>query len=456
MATAAVLLDSAMILLSFILAYFFRFSGGLHTDSSVPSISDYWHALFVILPVFLVLFREAGLYQPWRYMRRVEEIFLVIKVVTYAVVLLMAITFFYREFSYSRLYLVFLWFFSCLFISLGRYGFIQWGYWRRERQKDLVEVLIIGLNPNTRALIEWAKKNPHYGQSPVGILAQNVEDIGKSVEGVPVLGLIEHWETFIRKLHPGQVVLLDEGFSREKVTEIVAVCEDLLVDFKMGADIYGLIASNVGVEYVRGIPLLGFRSLPLDDPWNRFLKRAFDLLLAGVMTLVFFPAGLVIAGLIKLEGKGPVFYFQERVGRDGKEFRLVKFRTMQPDAEKETGPVWARPGDDRRTGMGECLRRWNFDELPQLMNVLRGEMSLVGPRPERAHFVDKFRESVPRYMARHRVKSGLTGWAQVHGLRGDTSIEERLKYDLYYMENWSLLLDVEILVMTLLAFKNAY
>ena len=456
MVTAAVVIDSAMIVLSFIVAYFFRFMGGLPTNLGVPPISDYWHALFGIIPVYLWLFREAGLYQPSRHIRRIEEIFLVIKVATYAVILLMAVTFFYRQFSYSRLYLVFIWLFSCIFISIGRYTLIQWSYWRRLQKKDMIEVLLIGLNRNTRDFIGWARNNPHYGQKPVGILATNVEDIGKHVDNVPIVGLTEHWETFIKKLQPDQVVLLDESFSREKITDLVAACEDAFIDFKMGADIYGLIASNVGVEYVSHIPLLGFRSLPLDDPWNQFMKRVFDIFVAGIMTLVFLPLGLVVAVLIKLEGKGPVFYFQERVGRDGKVFRLIKFRTMKIDAEKETGPVWAKPQDDRKTQIGETLRRWNLDELPQLLNVLSGKMSLVGPRPERPHFVDKFRENVPRYMARHKVKSGLTGWAQVHGLRGDTSIEERIKYDLYYMENWSLLLDIEILVMTLFAFKNAY
>jgi exopolysaccharide biosynthesis polyprenyl glycosylphosphotransferase len=456
MITAMILLDSVMIVLSFVVAYYFRFLGGLPTDRGVPPLSDYWHALLGIIPVYLWLFREAGLYQPARHMRRIEEIFLVIKVVTYAVILLMAITFFYREFSYSRLYLVFIWIFSCIFISAGRYLLIQWGYWRREHKKDMSEVLIIGLNNNTRDLITWTQNNPHYGQHPVGILAANAKDIGTQVDGIPVLGLTEQWETCIQQLQPNQVVLLDESFSREKVTDLVAACEDAFIDFKMGADIHGLIASNVGVEYISHIPLLGFRSLPLDDPWSRFLKRIFDVSVAGLMTLAFLPIGLVVALLIKLEGKGPVFYFQERVGRDGNVFRLIKFRTMKLDAEKETGPVWARPADDRRTRSGEFLRRWNLDEFPQLLNVLRGEMSLVGPRPERPHFVEKFRASVPRYMARHKVKSGLTGWAAVHGLRGDTSIEERIKYDLYYMENWSLLLDIEILVMTLFAFKNAY
>jgi exopolysaccharide biosynthesis polyprenyl glycosylphosphotransferase len=456
MVRATLLVDVLMIIVSFVVAYFFRFLGVLPTDLGIPALSDYWHALLGIIPIYLWLFREAGLYQPSRHIRRIEEIFLVIKVVTYAVILLMALTFFYRQFSYSRLYLVFMWLFSCIFVSGGRYAIIQWGYWRRLQKKDMIEVLIIGLNRNARALIEWAAQNPHYGQRPVGVLAANVEDIGQHVEGVPVLGLTEHWETFIEKLQPNQVVLLDDSFSREKVTDLVATCEDAFIDFKMGADIHGLIASNVGVEYVSHIPLLGFRSLPLDDPWNRFLKRLFDFGAAAVMALVFLPVGLAVAILIKLEGKGPVLYFQDRVGRDGNVFRLLKFRTMKLDAEKETGPVWAKPEDDRRTRTGEFLRRWNLDELPQLLNVLAGQMSLVGPRPERPHFVEKFRDNVPRYMARHKVKSGITGWAQVHGLRGDTSIEERIKYDLYYMENWSLLLDVEILVMTLFAFKNAY
>ncbi len=456
MAAAAVLIDSAMIILSFVVAYYFRFMGGLPAEHGVPPLSDYWHALLGIIPVYLWFLREAGLYQPSRHWRRVEEIFRGVKAVTYAVILLMALTFFYRQFSYSRLYLVFIWVFSCVFISAGRYAIIQWSYWRRGHQKDLIEVLILGLTPNTRALIEWARQNPHYGQRPVGILASSAEDVGKHIEGVPVVGLTGQWESFVEKLQPQQVILLEEGFSRAKVTDLVATCEDALIDFKMGADIHGLIASNVGVEYVSHIPLLGFRSLPLDDPWNRCLKRLFDLGVAGIMALAFLPVGVLVGILIKMEGKGPVFYFQERVGRDGKVFRLIKFRTMKLDAEKETGPVWAKPADDRRTRSGEFLRRWNLDEFPQLLNILRGDMSLVGPRPERPHFVDKFRESVPRYMARHKVKSGLTGWAQVHGLRGDTSIEERIKYDLYYMENWSLLLDVEILVMTLFAFKNAY
>ncbi len=456
MVVGTMAVDCAMIVLSFLVAYIVRFFVALPTGLGVPSLEGYLHALFGVIPVYLWLFRECRLYQPARHMRRIEEIFWVIKAVTYATVILMAFTFFYREFSYSRLYLVFLWFFSCILISVGRYLLIQWEYWRRVQKKDLIEVLVIGLNENARAFIQWARNNPHYGQVPVAVLSSDPASLGQLIEGVPVVGLTGQWEEFVQKLQPNQVVLLDTSLSREVISDLVAVCEDSFIEFKMGADVHGLIASNVGVEYVSNIPLLGFRSLPLDDPWNRFTKRIFDLTISGVMGLLFLPVGLMVALVIRLEGKGPIFYAQERVGRDGKSFKLLKFRTMQVDAEKETGPVWAKADDARRTRSGEFLRRWNLDEFPQLINVLLGQMSLVGPRPERPHFVDKFRESVPRYMARHKIKAGLTGWAQVHGLRGNTSIEERIKYDLYYMENWSLLLDVEILVMTFFAFKNAY
>lgn len=451
-----VMTDILAIILSFVVAYFFRFWSGLPTDRGIPDLGDYWHALFGIVPIYLWIFRESHLYEPNRHVRRIEEIFLVIKAVSYASMVLMAITFFYRQYSFSRLYLIFLWFFSCFFISVGRYILIQWGYMRRIQKKDLTEMLIIGSGNHARDLIAWAKNNPHYGQVPVGMLTHDPENVGKHLDDVPILGLTSQWEKFVAKLQPNQVVLLDNSFSREMITNLVLACEDAFIEFKMGTDIHGLLARNVGVDYISHIPLLGFKPLPLDDPWNRFSKRAFDIIFAFLMCLVFLPIGIFIALAIRAEGKGPVFYLQERVGRDGKVFQLIKFRTMKMDAEKETGPVWAQKNDARRTRVGEFLRHWNLDEFPQLINVLRGEMSLVGPRPERPHFVDKFREDIPRYMTRHKVKSGLTGWAQVHGLRGNTSIEERIKYDLYYMENWSLLLDVEILFMTFFAFKNAY
>jgi exopolysaccharide biosynthesis polyprenyl glycosylphosphotransferase len=221
-------------------------------------------------------------------------------------------------------------------------------------------------------------------------------------------------------------------------------------------DVYELASLRGGIEEFEAIPFIHLRETPLDG-WNRVLKRAFDVAVGGLCLLVAAVPMLVIAAAVRLTSPGPALLRQERMGLDGRRFLLFKFRTMRADAEVATGPVWARPDDDRRTGIGRMLRRFNLDELPQLLNVLRGEMSLVGPRPERPVFVEDFRRRIPGYMLRHKVKAGMTGWAQVNGWRGDTSLEKRIEYDLYYIERWSLFFDVKILTQTLYrGFTNAY
>jgi exopolysaccharide biosynthesis polyprenyl glycosylphosphotransferase len=221
-------------------------------------------------------------------------------------------------------------------------------------------------------------------------------------------------------------------------------------------DLFQILMGSMDVQMVDDIPLLGGSRWPLDYFWNRLLKRMEDVVGAVVGLVLSAPIILVAAVAIKLTSPGSVFYRQERCGERGRRFLLYKLRTMQVDAEKETGPVWTVENDPRRTGLGAFLRRYNLDELPQFWNVLRGDMSLVGPRPERPEFVEQFREEIDRYMARHISKPGLTGWAQVNGLRGNTSIEERIRYDLYYLENWSLSFDFKILFKTLIANQNAY
>ncbi len=453
--TAAV--DALTVVASVLVAYYIRFMTGLvPVDGKPPALGPYVQALVVILPVYLSFFRAYGLYQAHRHIRRIEEIILVIKAVSFSMLVLMAATFFYRGFSYSRNYVTTLWIVSIVLLSAARYFLIQWEYRRKVQQKELSTVLLVGANRNARSIIQWAKNNPHYGQKVVGVLSREATLVGKHLEGLPVLGITDQCESFIDSLKPNQVVLLDPAFPRERITNLVALCEDRWIEFKIGADFYGLMSRNVDVEYISSVPLLGFRSLPLDSAWNRIVKRAFDIVVSATLLLLTLPLHLLAVILIKTGDKGPLFYYQERMGRDQKVFKVFKYRTMKVDAEGQTGPVWAKKDDSRRTAAGNFLRRWNIDELPQLWNVLKGDMSLVGPRPERPHFIEQFRREIPRYMARHKIKSGLTGWAQVNGYRGNTSIQERIKYDLYYMENWSLLMDMEILFMTLFAFKNAY
>jgi exopolysaccharide biosynthesis polyprenyl glycosylphosphotransferase len=238
--------------------------------------------------------------------------------------------------------------------------------------------------------------------------------------------------------------------------DILLLCERHLIAFNMVPDLFHVLTTSMDVQSLDDIPLLGLGRWPLDHFWNRALKRACDVAGAAVGLVVAAPVMLAAAAAIKRDSPGPIFYHQERCGEKGRTFRLHKLRTMAADAESRTGPVFAAEDDPRRTRVGGFLRRYNLDELPQLWNVLRGEMSLVGPRPERPHFVEQFKEEISRYMWRHVSKPGLTGWAQVNGLRGNTSIEERVKYDLYYLEHWSLAFDLKILLRTAFARENAY
>ncbi|MDP3920191.1 MAG: undecaprenyl-phosphate glucose phosphotransferase [Candidatus Omnitrophota bacterium] len=454
----AVVSDLVAVLISLVIAYLFRFYSVLdRMPGTAPAFIDYAKALAIIVPVYLLSFREYGLYAPQRHRRRIEEMFQVAKAVSLACVALMAVTFVYRGFSYSRVYLVMLWALSIFFSCLGRYYLIQWEYHRKfYRKNGLSRVLIVGANRNARNMIQWARNNPHYGEDVVGVLAREEELIGKHIEGAPVVGVLDQTEEYIENLQPDEVLLMDNQFSRERIAELVFHCENRMIDIKIAADFYGLMTKNLDVEYISSVPLLGFRQLPLEDPWNRATKRGFDIVVSAVMLIATSPIWIVVALATLLDDGSPILYRQERMGRDSKSFDVLKFRTMKKDAEKETGPVWADANDLRRTRIGQFLRRWNLDELPQLWNVLKGDMSLVGPRPERPHFIEQFREEIPRYMTRHKIKSGLTGWAAVNGYRGNTSIAERTKYDLYYIENWSLIFDIEILIMTLFAFKNAY
>jgi exopolysaccharide biosynthesis polyprenyl glycosylphosphotransferase len=243
---------------------------------------------------------------------------------------------------------------------------------------------------------------------------------------------------------------------RRRITAMILEAEKRLISFKIVADLLDIMVQQFELESIDGLNLIKIKESPLNYAYNRFLKRMMDIIGSLLGIILLSPIFFIISILIKLTSKGPVFFSQERVSEGGKTFKIYKFRTMYHNAEKDTGPVFARPNDQRCTKIGKFLRRYNLDELPQLFNVLKGEMSLVGPRPERPHFVNQFKEEIPRYMSRHHIKSGITGWAQVNGLRQNSSIEERIKYDLYYLENWSLWFDLKIILMSIFATKNAY
>ncbi|MBI4299924.1 MAG: exopolysaccharide biosynthesis polyprenyl glycosylphosphotransferase, partial [Chloroflexi bacterium] len=263
----------------------------------------------------------------------------------------------------------------------------------------------------------------------------------------------------IRTHRIDDVIIAEPSLSREKILEIIEDCESEKVSIRIFPDVFQLRSSQAYIGDLDGLPMISVRDAALRG-WKLMLKRAVDLIVAGAVLIVFSPVMVLIALLIKLSSpRHPVFYVQERVGLDNRPFKVLKFRSMRPDAEVKTGPVWAKRGDPRVTALGRLLRRSSLDELPQFINVLLGEMSVVGPRPERPHFVEQFSQKVARYPARHREKVGLTGWAQVNGLRGDVNIEERTAYDLWYTENWTLWLDFKIMLRTIITLfrdENAY
>jgi Undecaprenyl-phosphate glucose phosphotransferase len=285
------------------------------------------------------------------------------------------------------------------------------------------------------------------GYRVVGFLDDRREAVAGS--GLEVLGRLDQVTEVAAAHGVDQLYIALPLEEHARMLELIKSVRNECLDIKVVPDLVQYATIKAALEDLDGIPIISLNEVPLRG-WNSMLKRGMDAAVGSLMLLVLSPLFAAIAAMIKWKGgNGPVFYRQERISVDGKTFLMWKFRSMHADAERETGPIWASAEDPRRTQVGIWLRRFNLDELPQLINVVLGDMSLVGPRPERPPFVKQFKERIPQYMLRHRVKSGITGWAQVNGWRGNTSIEKRIEYDLYYIENWSLLLDVKILILTL-------
>jgi exopolysaccharide biosynthesis polyprenyl glycosylphosphotransferase len=271
-----------------------------------------------------------------------------------------------------------------------------------------------------------------------------------------IRGSLEDLQRHIDSGVTNHVILSEMALSHAEMTDIIVKCEREMLDFQFVPNLFRILTGRVNLVHLGGVPLIGSGRWPLDHAGNRFLKRTEDLSGAFLGLLMSAPLIAIFMVMVKLSSPGPVFYRQERFGESGKLFTIYKLRTMLEEAESRSGPVWTRRNDPRRTRLGALMRRYNIDELPQLWNVLRGDMSLVGPRPERPQFVGQFKEDIGGYMWRHVYKPGMTGWAQVNGFRGDTGLEERIKHDLYYLEHWSLAFDFKILVKTVFARENAY
>jgi Undecaprenyl-phosphate glucose phosphotransferase len=439
-------------------AYVVRFQTPLAPPLVVPDIpplGDYLLQLVPILLVWGVAFHGFGLYRPRRLGSRLGEWVDVAKASTLGVLVLIAImTFAFRGYEYSRVVIVNFWALSIVVLSLWRAAFREGLRLARRRGVNLRWAIVVGGAGPAAEIVAALRRRPDVGVQMLGL----VGDKGDDAAPAPWLGRFEELRAVMDRQAIDLVFIALPYAEYGRLPDILAEIGDDPVTIHLVPDIYGVASLRGGIEEFEGVPLVHLRESPLHG-WNRVLKRLLDLTVGGLAFALAAPLMGLIALAIRGTSPGPVLLRQERMGLDGRPFAMLKFRTMRVDAEEATGPVWASENDLRRTQLGAFLRRWSLDELPQLVNVLRGQMSLVGPRPERPVFVEEFRRRFPGYMLRHKVKAGMTGWAQINGWRGNTSLEKRLEYDLYYIERWSLAFDLKILVQTLwrgFVTKNAY
>ncbi len=361
----------------------------------------------------------------------------------------------YGTVPYPRSFVLATWGLAIILVTMGRWVYGLFVRLLQKRGLGRQKVLVVGSGDIGRMLIQKLQGVNDAGHEVVGYIEANGELM--QIADAPRLGRPADIPEVIEHYGIDEVVIgLPEASHRELV-RIISLCEREKVSIKVFPDVFQIMATEVAVSDLAGLPLLSVRDVALRG-WKLSLKRAYDLAIAVPALILLSPFMLLIALLIKLESPGPVFYIQERMGLDARPFPTLKFRSMRTDAESH-GPGWTTPDDPRKTKLGAILRKLSVDELPQFINVIRGDMSVVGPRPERPVYVEQFRQYIPRYMERHREKAGITGWAQINGLRGDTSIVERTKYDLWYIENWSLWLDFKITLLTVVRIftdRNAY
>ena len=435
--------DLCLIAVCWVLAYWIRFHLMHVTD--VPPFRDYALQLIPILVVWGIAFRTFDLYRPKRLGSHVSEWIDVAKASLLGALILVSImTFVFRGYEYSRLVILLFLAESIVTVSVARAALREVLRFARRHGYNLRYAIVVGGGEPAAEVLRVLNRRRDVGIFVLGLLSDKKE----VPENVRWLGGIEDVRTVLDRQQVDIVFIALPHADASRLTSVLSGIGDDPIAIHLVPDVFSLVPARGGVEEFEMIPFIHLRESRLYG-WNRVLKRGFDLLFGAVGLAIAAPVMLAIGVALKLTSPGPVLYQQERMGVDGRQFKMLKFRTMRVNAEEETGPIWARPDDPRRTALGVFLRRTSLDELPQLFNVLRGEMSLVGPRPERPSFVEEFRRRVPGYMLRHKVKAGITGWAQINGWRGNTSIERRIECDLYYIERWSLGFDLKILLQTL-------
>ena len=450
-------LDAFVIIIAYFIAWMIKF---LFLDGSVGALPFriYAAAILPIVPVYLLLYYLFSLYTPKRVQGRRLEMWNIIKANTVGIALILGVLYLIKMMHFSRELLAIFYFVNIL-LETGVRNLIRY-FLRSMRKKgyNLKHILLVGYSHAAEEYIDRIIANPQWGYKIRGILDDHAER-GTEYKGVRVLGPIANLDEILPMNRLDEIAItlgLNEYYRLE---EIVALCEKSGVHTKFIPDYNRVIPTKPYTEDILGLPVINIRHVPLTNTYYAFLKRLMDIVGSVCAIVIFSPVMLFSVIMIKLTSPGPLIFKQERVGLHNRPFMMYKFRSMEVQAPEKEKTRWTVKDDPRVTGFGKFMRKTSIDELPQLFNVLKGEMSLVGPRPERPFFVEKFKEEIPRYMIKHQVRPGITGWAQVNGYRGNTSIRKRIEYDLYYIENWTLGLDIKILFLTIFkgfVNKNAY
>lgn len=454
-----VLLDAVIIVIAYVAAWYFRFKSGFFALSSwYISLAQYMKYLVLIVPVYLALYYLFQLYTPKRVQGRRLEAWHIFQANIIGLLVFILYLYLAKLTDYSRKMLfVFFCFnvvFEVVFRNLLRYILRKY----RKRGYNQKHVLLVGYSQAAEGYIDRVLSHPEWGYNIRGILDDN-RTSGTEYHGIKILGTTENLSVILPENKLDEIVITLSLAEYHKLARIVGMCEKSGVHTKFIPDYNNVIPTRPYTEDILGMPVINIRHVPLSNAFNAFLKRCVDIFGALVAIILFSPVMLVTAIIIKVTSPGPLIFKQERIGKHNHPFYMYKFRSMVVQEEKAEKQGWTTKNDPRVTPVGKFIRKTSIDELPQLFNILVGDMSLVGPRPERPQFVEKFKEEIPRYMIKHQVRPGLTGWAQVNGYRGDTSIQKRIEYDLYYIENWTMGFDFKIIFLTFFkgfVNKNAY
>lgn len=453
-----VVIDAIIVVISYIIAWWLKFESPLFESIKALSFGEYMKSLIILVPCIIAMYYAFNLYTAKRVQGRRLEIWNLFKANTLTLLIFMSMSYLVKAMDLSRWMLAFFYILNITFGIIARNLIRMILRGMRKHGLNQKHILLVGYSRAAEEYIDRIIANPQWGYNIRGILDDTVS-AGTTYKGIKVLGRIDNLMIILPQNHLDEIAItlgLNEYFRLE---EIVALCEKSGVHTKFIPDYSNIIPTKPYTEDLLGLPVVNIRYVPLSNQFSAFVKRLMDICGSLACLLLFSPVMLVTSILIKVTSPGPLIFKQERVGLHNKPFMMYKFRSMVVQNEKTEKKAWTVKDDPRVTGIGKFIRKTSIDELPQLFNILKGDMSLVGPRPERPFFVEKFQEEIPRYMVKHQVRPGLTGWAQVNGYRGDTSIKKRIEHDLYYIENWSVGLDIKILFLTVFkgfVNKNAY